>query len=75
MPCYCANYYGSLNCQNAVPNFGDRCALCVATQAPTTNTVNLTSASQQWIENNRREQLRRDEANLRMERMNRTVVR
>ncbi|KAK2075053.1 hypothetical protein P8C59_009211 [Phyllachora maydis] len=28
--CYCANYYGSINCRNTVMKFGDRCKLCVA---------------------------------------------
>ncbi|KAI0153465.1 hypothetical protein BJ166DRAFT_532838 [Pestalotiopsis sp. NC0098] len=28
MHCYCANYYGSVNCHNKVSQFGDRCRLC-----------------------------------------------
>ncbi|KAI1662407.1 hypothetical protein F4813DRAFT_344434 [Daldinia decipiens] len=28
MHCYCANYYGSVNCQNKVAHFGQRCKLC-----------------------------------------------
>ncbi|KAJ9155144.1 hypothetical protein NKR23_g1998 [Pleurostoma richardsiae] len=30
MACYCANYYGSINCHNTVSRFGDRCKLCLA---------------------------------------------
>ncbi|KAI1392088.1 uncharacterized protein F4822DRAFT_441202 [Hypoxylon trugodes] len=30
MHCYCANYYGAVNCQNKVSNFGQRCKLCIA---------------------------------------------
>ncbi|KAI0019934.1 hypothetical protein F4780DRAFT_780049 [Xylariomycetidae sp. FL0641] len=28
MHCYCANYYGAVNCHNKVSQFGDRCKLC-----------------------------------------------
>ncbi|KAI1379016.1 hypothetical protein F4677DRAFT_410323 [Hypoxylon crocopeplum] len=28
MHCYCANYYGQVNCQNKVTEFGQRCKLC-----------------------------------------------
>ncbi|KAI1401517.1 hypothetical protein F4819DRAFT_458173 [Hypoxylon fuscum] len=28
MHCYCANYYGAVNCQNKVRQFGERCKLC-----------------------------------------------
>ncbi|KAI5925817.1 hypothetical protein F4810DRAFT_658433 [Camillea tinctor] len=28
MHCYCANYYGAINCHNKVTQFGDRCKLC-----------------------------------------------
>ncbi|CAJ2504263.1 Uu.00g116570.m01.CDS01 [Anthostomella pinea] len=28
MHCYCANYYGAVNCHNKVTQFGDRCRLC-----------------------------------------------
>ncbi|KAK3943122.1 hypothetical protein QBC46DRAFT_378247 [Diplogelasinospora grovesii] len=28
--CYCANYYGSINCRNTVYKFGERCKLCLA---------------------------------------------
>ncbi|KAI1851168.1 hypothetical protein JX265_013286 [Neoarthrinium moseri] len=28
MHCYCANYYGAVNCHNKVPQFGERCRLC-----------------------------------------------
>ncbi|KAI0424807.1 hypothetical protein F5Y09DRAFT_323355 [Xylaria sp. FL1042] len=30
MLCYCANFYGAVNCQNKVTKFGDRCQLCMA---------------------------------------------
>ncbi|KAI1271075.1 hypothetical protein F5Y07DRAFT_406073 [Xylaria sp. FL0933] len=30
MFCYCANFYGAVNCQNKVTRFGDRCHLCMA---------------------------------------------
>ncbi|KAH9436604.1 hypothetical protein MCOR02_000277 [Pyricularia oryzae] len=30
MACYCANFYGSINCHNQVTRFGDRCKLCIA---------------------------------------------
>lgn len=28
MSCYCSNYYGAVNCQNRVLEFGQRCKLC-----------------------------------------------
>ncbi|KAI0172653.1 hypothetical protein GGR52DRAFT_416602 [Hypoxylon sp. FL1284] len=28
MNCYCANYYGAVQCQNKVTEFGQRCKLC-----------------------------------------------
>ncbi|KAI1417283.1 hypothetical protein F5Y13DRAFT_82710 [Hypoxylon sp. FL1857] len=28
MHCYCANYYGAVNCKNKVSQFGQRCKLC-----------------------------------------------
>ncbi|OTA82268.1 hypothetical protein M434DRAFT_401075 [Hypoxylon sp. CO27-5] len=28
MHCYCANYYGAVNCKNKVTQFGQRCKLC-----------------------------------------------
>ncbi|KAK9773347.1 putative EGF-like domain-containing protein [Seiridium cardinale] len=28
MHCYCANYYGAVNCHNKVAQFGERCRLC-----------------------------------------------
>ncbi|KAI0535303.1 hypothetical protein GGR58DRAFT_479607 [Xylaria digitata] len=30
MACYCANFYGAVNCQNKVSRFGDRCQLCTS---------------------------------------------
>ncbi|WPJ58776.1 hypothetical protein SMAC4_12907 [Sordaria macrospora] len=27
--CYCANYYGSIRCTNAVMRFGERCKMCM----------------------------------------------
>ncbi|EGO53637.1 hypothetical protein NEUTE1DRAFT_74426 [Neurospora tetrasperma FGSC 2508] len=27
--CYCANYYGSIRCNNVVMRFGDRCKMCM----------------------------------------------
>ncbi|KAF7852417.1 hypothetical protein EAF04_010992 [Stromatinia cepivora] len=77
MSCYCANYYGSLNCQNMVPRFGDRCSLCLP-QSPSHNDRFEWSDAiigQQWLENSRREQLRRDEEKSRMEIVERTIKR
>ncbi|RAL68507.1 hypothetical protein DID88_007235 [Monilinia fructigena] len=75
MSCYCANYYGSLNCQNVVSKFGDRCSLCLAQSPPQYEAFDLSDAviGQQWLENSRREQLRRDEDRSRRERVGRTV--
>ncbi|KAA8567738.1 hypothetical protein MFRU_010g01300 [Monilinia fructicola] len=75
MSCYCANYYGSLNCQNMVSKFGDRCSLCLAQSPPQYEAFELSDAviGQQWLENSRREQLRRDEDKSSRERVGRTV--
>ncbi|CCD42611.1 hypothetical protein BofuT4_uP076940.1 [Botrytis cinerea T4] len=34
MSCYCANYYGSINCQNMVLKFGDQCSSCLVSTSP-----------------------------------------
>ncbi|KAI0379071.1 hypothetical protein F5Y04DRAFT_260322 [Hypomontagnella monticulosa] len=41
MSCYCSNYYGAVNCQNRVPQFGQRCKLCTVLNegTPTKNDI------------------------------------
>ncbi|PVH86208.1 hypothetical protein DL98DRAFT_582797 [Cadophora sp. DSE1049] len=77
MTCYCANYYGSINCHNTVTKFGDRCALCQSNQVNTAGAEamqnGLPQANQQWVENVRREQLRREEEKARRERVTMTT--
>ncbi|KAN0089378.1 hypothetical protein V8E51_019638 [Hyaloscypha variabilis] len=77
MTCYCANYYGSINCHNTVPRFGDRCALCLSTQAGSSSSSNYQNgapqADEQWVENVNREKMRRDEEKTRRERVSRTT--
>ncbi|KAG4437695.1 hypothetical protein IFR05_006819 [Cadophora sp. M221] len=77
MTCYCANYYGSINCHNTVTQFGDRCALCMSTNVNTTGPEamqnGLPQANQQWVENVRREQLRREEEKTRRDRVTMTT--
>ncbi|CAL3971064.1 unnamed protein product [Diplocarpon coronariae] len=74
--CYCANYYGSINCHNTVTRFGDRCTLCLANHVHTSRTealqIAFSQADQQWVENVRREQLRREEEKSRRERVSRS---
>ncbi|PBP23450.1 hypothetical protein BUE80_DR005610, partial [Diplocarpon rosae] len=74
--CYCANYYGSINCHNAVTSFGDRCALCLANCIHTSRKEDLQNAlsqgDQQWVENILREQLRREEEKTRRDRVRRS---
>ncbi|KAL3418886.1 hypothetical protein PVAG01_09107 [Phlyctema vagabunda] len=72
MTCYCANYYGSINCHNAVSNFGDRCTLCLTSYSRRSSSTGsiysgLPRANEQqhqqqyWTDNSKREQLRREE--------------
>ncbi|KAJ5035068.1 uncharacterized protein L3040_008330 [Drepanopeziza brunnea f. sp. 'multigermtubi'] len=73
---YCANYYGSINCHNTVMKFGDRCALCTKNYINTSSAEllenGLPQANQQWVENVKREQLRREEEKSRRARVSRT---
>ncbi|KAH8772990.1 hypothetical protein BGZ57DRAFT_763984 [Hyaloscypha finlandica] len=76
MTCYCANYYGSINCHNTVPRFGDRCALCLVTSGSSSSSSNqngIQKADEQWVENVNREKMRRDEEKTRRERVSRTT--
>ncbi|CZR62832.1 uncharacterized protein PAC_12729 [Phialocephala subalpina] len=75
MACYCANYYGSVNCHNTVSKFGDRCALCMSTQVTSSGatTNGYPQGNEQWADNIRREQMRREEEKTRRERVSRTT--
>ncbi|RDW62225.1 hypothetical protein BP6252_11658 [Coleophoma cylindrospora] len=78
MACYCANYYGSINCHNQVSKFGDRCALCLSSYSQSTVARamqnGIPQASEQWMANTQREQLRRDEEKVRRQRISRTTT-
>ncbi|KAH6674906.1 hypothetical protein B0J14DRAFT_23963 [Halenospora varia] len=77
MACYCANYYGSINCHNTVSKFGDRCAHCLSTQASSSNDHYMQNGHsdppEHWVENVNREKMRREEERARRERVNRTT--
>ncbi|KAL1872291.1 hypothetical protein VTK73DRAFT_1673 [Phialemonium thermophilum] len=46
--CYCANYYGSVNCRNVVTRFGDRCKLCLALRSGASLSEGLLPEEQLW---------------------------
>lgn len=49
MACYCANFYGSINCHNQVGRFGDRCKLCIALKSGASMSSGLISSdSDSW---------------------------
>ncbi|KAI1343605.1 hypothetical protein F5Y15DRAFT_237445 [Xylariaceae sp. FL0016] len=59
MHCYCANYYGAVNCHNKVSRFGDRCKLCTVMnegasanfevlRASKTSSSSSSSSSDEW---------------------------
>ncbi|TLD21892.1 hypothetical protein PspLS_08204 [Pyricularia sp. CBS 133598] len=49
MACYCANFYGSINCHNQVTRFGDRCKLCIALKSGASMSSGLLSSdSESW---------------------------
>ncbi|KAF5877375.1 uncharacterized protein Bfra_001742 [Botrytis fragariae] len=75
MSCYCANYYGSLNCQNMVLKFGDQCSSCLAQSPSHDEKFEWSDAllGQQWLENSSKEQMRRDEDKSRRGRVGRAV--
>ncbi|KAI1099249.1 hypothetical protein F4804DRAFT_322386 [Jackrogersella minutella] len=52
MHCYCANYYGSVHCQNKVSHFGQRCRLCTVMNEGTPAKEDLfkTAASNYYAE-------------------------
>ncbi|CAG8984275.1 hypothetical protein HYALB_00010700 [Hymenoscyphus albidus] len=77
MTCYCANYYGSINCHNTVSKFGDRCAHCLSTQGGS-NSYSYSNGTSQgptehWVEKVNQEKMRRDEERSRRERLIRTT--
>ncbi|KAH9884190.1 hypothetical protein F4778DRAFT_572973 [Xylariomycetidae sp. FL2044] len=39
--CYCANFYGAVNCQNKVTKFGERCRLCTVMNEGSSTTYEL----------------------------------
>ncbi|OIW31103.1 hypothetical protein CONLIGDRAFT_679839 [Coniochaeta ligniaria NRRL 30616] len=49
--CYCANYYGSVNCQNMVSRFGERCKLCMALKSGASLSNNLLPEELRWLDN------------------------
>ncbi|PMD14153.1 hypothetical protein NA56DRAFT_584245 [Hyaloscypha hepaticicola] len=63
MTCYCANYYGSINCHNSVTKFGDRCAYCLVTGSSSSTVYQneMSQPNEQCVENVNRETMRRDE--------------
>ncbi|KAK3693733.1 hypothetical protein B0T22DRAFT_48605 [Podospora appendiculata] len=48
--CYCANYYGSINCRNSVSKFGDRCKLCLALKSGASLTGGLLPEDGLWMD-------------------------
>ncbi|KAL8413828.1 hypothetical protein RB594_005171 [Gaeumannomyces avenae] len=55
MACYCANFYGSVNCHNQVSRFGDRCKLCIALKSGASMSDGLlhNEAADQWVKTSR----------------------
>ncbi|KAK3363452.1 hypothetical protein B0T25DRAFT_527503 [Lasiosphaeria hispida] len=47
--CYCANYYGSINCRNTVAKFGERCKLCMALKSGASMSHGLLSGDDLWM--------------------------
>lgn len=48
--CYCANYYGSINCQNTVTRFGERCKLCMALKSGASLSSDLLPEELRWLD-------------------------
>jgi len=49
MSCYCANYYGSINCHNKVARFGDRCKLCLALKSGASLSNGMLPEDEAWF--------------------------
>ncbi|KAJ9161607.1 hypothetical protein NKR19_g2039 [Coniochaeta hoffmannii] len=48
--CYCANYYGSINCRNMVTTFGERCKLCLALKSGASLSNDLLPDELRWLD-------------------------
>ncbi|KAB5562879.1 hypothetical protein GE09DRAFT_762930 [Coniochaeta sp. 2T2.1] len=48
--CYCANYYGSINCRNTVTRFGERCKLCFALKSGASLSNGMLPEELRWLE-------------------------
>ncbi|ORY67630.1 uncharacterized protein BCR38DRAFT_427756 [Pseudomassariella vexata] len=50
MHCYCANYYGAVNCHNKVSQFGERCKLCTVMNEGASATYEQFNAQQAYYD-------------------------
>jgi len=62
--CYCANYYGSVNCKNAVSRFGDRCKLCMALKSGASMSAGLLPSTGLFMAPPRPEPKRKDSSRM-----------